>query len=189
MASEVDEADGAGAPGAAAVGCCGGCCDEAEVTLLAALEVPLVAAGAETPLGVRVVELLWLLACWLMEVLLLERRVDPTSLRKREFMDDDIQKVAFLAEQATRKVRGRAEWGVVRAERRRVEGTLEGVQLLQAEIGLVRLAAQTEAGQAGAATRQHRAVVAGAAAICVDRAAVRGGGAKGGEQLAIDPAA
>lgn len=101
MASEVDEADGAGAAGAAVVGCCGGggCCDEPEVTLLAALEVPLVAAGAPTPLGVRVVELLWLLACWLMEVLLLDRRVDPTSLRKREFMDDDIQKVAFLAEQ------------------------------------------------------------------------------------------
>jgi len=90
--------------------CCGGCGDEAEVTLLAALEVPLVAAGALTPLGVRVEELLWLLACWLMEVLLLDRRVEPTSLRKREFMDDDIQKVAFLAEQG--KQEGEEEGGV-----------------------------------------------------------------------------
>lgn len=121
MASEVEEADGAEAAGTAAAGCCeGGCGDEEELTLLAALEVvPLVAALlAPTPLGVRVVvELVWLVACWLMLVLLLDLRVLPTSLRKREFMDDDIQKVAFLAEQANggRRGRRRAEWGV-RAE-------------------------------------------------------------------------
>lgn len=111
MFNEVVEADAAGAVEVEE----GGWCEELEVRLVPADEVPLEGAGA----GVRVVvEEEFLEDCWGV-LSLLGLRVEPTSLRKREFMDD-IQRGAFLAvawrgrgeESGAGRGRGRAEGGV-----------------------------------------------------------------------------
>lgn len=92
--SDVDEAVGLLAGGAepagaaVLVGLLGGCCDCEEATLLVADKLVPLVVGAEVDVGgLRlVVELFWVLV-----ELLLVLRVEPTSLRKREFMDvDDI---------------------------------------------------------------------------------------------------
>ena len=91
MASEVVDTEAAGAVEVDE----GGCCDEFEVMLVLLEEVLLVeAAGA----AVRVVvEPVFLVGCCCgTDLSLLGLRVEPTSLRKREFMDD-IQRGAFLA--------------------------------------------------------------------------------------------
>lgn len=90
MANEVVEADAAGAVEVDD----GGWWEEVDVRLVAADEVPLddEAAGA---VGVRVVVELFF-AAWGTVLSLLGLRVEPTSLRKREFMED-IQRGAFLA--------------------------------------------------------------------------------------------
>ena len=81
-----------------------GWCDEAEVTLVAAEEVPFEGGLWAAAPGVRVpdeeVGALW-------TELLLDLRVEPTSLRKREFIDD-IQRGAFLTAQAKRR---KGRWG------------------------------------------------------------------------------
>ena len=113
MANEVVDADAAGAVEVDD----GGWWEEVEVRLVAADEVPFEeAAGAA---GVRVVvEVLFFAACGT-ALSLLGLRVEPTSLRKREFMDD-IQRGAFLAG----AWRGRGEEGKVveEAATRGVEG-------------------------------------------------------------------
>ena len=84
----------------------GGCCEDVEVRLVPADEVPLeeeAAAGCWA--GVRVVVEVFF-AEGGRDLSLLGLRVEPTSLRKREFMDD-IQRGAFLAV----AVRGRGEEG------------------------------------------------------------------------------
>lgn len=89
MANEVVEADAAGAVDVDE----GAWCDEVlDARLVAAEEVPLEAAGAA---GVRVVVEVFFGACGT-DFSLLGLRVEPTSFRKREFMDD-IQRGAFLA--------------------------------------------------------------------------------------------
>lgn len=96
MFTEVLEAEAAGA---VPEGCWW---EELEVRLLAADEVPLEAeaVGAE---GVRVlVEGVLEACCCGTDLSLLGLRVEPTSLRKREFMDD-IQRGAFLAEERKRR--------------------------------------------------------------------------------------
>jgi hypothetical protein len=71
----------------------GVCWEVLEARLVAAEEVPFDEAAA--PWGVRVVVELFFPA-WGTALSLLGLRVEPTSLRKREFMDD-IQRGAFLA--------------------------------------------------------------------------------------------
>ena len=91
MASEVVDAEAAGAVEVDEGGCCD---DEFEVRLVLLEEVLFEeAAGA-----VRVVvEPVFLAGCCCgTDLSLLGLRVEPTSLRKREFMDD-IQRGAFLA--------------------------------------------------------------------------------------------
>jgi len=92
MANEVVDADAAGAVEVDE----GGCCEDVEVRLVPADEVPLeeeAAAGCWA--GVRVVVEVFF-AEGGRDLSLLGLRVEPTSLRKREFMDD-IQRGAFLA--------------------------------------------------------------------------------------------
>ena len=93
MASDVVEADAAGAVEVDE----GGCCEDVEVRLVPAEEVPFdeeeAAAGCWA--GVRVVVEVFFAAGG-RDLSLLGLRVEPTSLRKREFMDD-IQRGAFLA--------------------------------------------------------------------------------------------
>lgn len=92
MASEVVDAEAAGAVEVDEGGCCD---DEFDVRLVLLEEVLLdEAAGG----AVRVVEeAVFFAGCCCGTVLsLLGLRVEPTSLRKREFMDD-IQRGAFLA--------------------------------------------------------------------------------------------
>lgn len=89
MANEVVEADAAGA----VVVDEGAWWEEVDVRLVAAEEVPLEAAGAA---GVRVVVEVFFGAACGTDFSLLGLRVEPTSFRKREFMDD-IQRGAFLA--------------------------------------------------------------------------------------------
>ena len=77
----------------------GGCCEDVEARLVPADEVPLeeeaAVAAAGCWAGVRVlVEVFF--AEGGRDLSLLGLRVEPTSLRKREFMDD-IQRGAFLA--------------------------------------------------------------------------------------------
>ena len=115
MASEVVDAEAAGAVEVDEGGCCD---DEFEVRLVLLEEVLLdEAAGG----AVRVVEeAVFFAGCCCGTVLsLLGLRVEPTSLRKREFMDD-IQRGAFLAG----AWRGRGEEGKVveEAATRGVEG-------------------------------------------------------------------
>jgi hypothetical protein len=89
MAREVVEAEAAGAVEVDE----GVCCEVFEARLVAAEEIPFDEAAA--PWGVRVVVELFFPACGT-ALSLLGLRVEPTSLRKREFMDD-IQRGAFLA--------------------------------------------------------------------------------------------
>ena len=116
MANEVVDADAAGAVEVDE----GGCCEDVEVRLVPAEEVPFdeeeAAAGCWA--GVRVVVEVFFAAGG-RDLSLLGLRVEPTSLRKREFMDD-IQRGAFLAG----AWRGRGEEGKVveEAATRGVEG-------------------------------------------------------------------
>lgn len=110
--SEVVEAEAAGAVPE-------GCWEEEllEARLVAAEEVPLEAevVGAE---GVRVeVEGVLEACCCGTDLSLLDLRVEPTSLRKREFMDD-IQRGAFLAEGRKQKKKRREGEGGVGFSRR-----------------------------------------------------------------------
>ena len=94
MANDVVDADAAGAVEVDE----GGCCEDVEVRLVPADEVPFeeeeaAAAGCWAGVGV-VVEVFF--AVGGRDLSLLGLRVEPTSLRKREFMDD-IQRGAFLA--------------------------------------------------------------------------------------------
>lgn len=104
MLSEVVEADAAGAVEVDD----GGWWEELlEVRLLVADEVPLEAeAEAAGALGVRVLVEAVLDVCWGAGLSLLGLRVEPTSLRNREFMED-MQRGAFLAGAC----RGRGEEG------------------------------------------------------------------------------
>ena len=86
MASEVDDAEGL------ALGATAGAeaCDCEELVLFAAEEeVPLVVGAAWVEGGVRLA--LEALCVEGTEVLLLDLRVEPTSLRNREFMFDDME--------------------------------------------------------------------------------------------------
>ena len=116
MANDVVDADAAGAVEVDE----GGCCEDVEVRLVPADEVPLEeeAAAAGCWAGGRVVVEVFF-AEEGRALSLLGLRVEPTSLRKREFMDD-IQRGAFLAG----AWRGRGEEGKVveEAATRGVEG-------------------------------------------------------------------
>jgi len=89
MANDVVDADAAGAVEVDE----GGCCEDEEARLVPADGVPL-EEGAGWVL-VRVVVEVFFADCG-RDLSLLGLRVEPTSLRKREFMDD-IQRGAFLA--------------------------------------------------------------------------------------------
>lgn len=95
MANDVVDVDAAGAVEVDE----GGCCEDVEARLVPADEVPLeeeaAAAAAGCWAGVRVVVEVFF-AEGGRDLSLLGLRVEPTSLRKREFMDD-IQRGAFLA--------------------------------------------------------------------------------------------
>lgn len=95
MANDVVDADAAGAVEVDE----GGCCEDVEARLVPADEVPLeeeaAVAAAGCWAGVRVVVEVFF-AEGGRDLSLLGLRVEPTSLRKREFMDD-IQRGAFLA--------------------------------------------------------------------------------------------
>ena len=83
MANDVVDADAAGAVEVDE----GGCCEDVEVRLVPAEEVPFDEAVAAGWVGVRVVVEVFF-AEGLRDLSLLGLRVEPTSLRKREFMDD-----------------------------------------------------------------------------------------------------
>lgn len=104
-----------------------GWCDEAEVTLLAVEEVPLEGGLWAAAPGVSVPEEE---VGALLTELLLDLRVEPTSLRKREFIDD-IQRGAFLAAQAKRREGGEgAEPGAEGASRRSLGAATAGLRLI-----------------------------------------------------------
>jgi hypothetical protein len=91
MASEVVEAEAAGAVEVDE----GGCCDEFEVRLVL-LEEVLFDEAAGAAVRVVVEPVFFADCCCGTDFSLLGLRVEPTNLRKREFMDD-IQRGAFLA--------------------------------------------------------------------------------------------
>lgn len=106
-----------------------GCCweEEFDVRLVLADEVPLDEAEAVGAEGVRVLVEVFFAFCWGMDFSLLGLRVEPTSLRKREFMDD-IQRGAFLAVawrgRGEERIRGRRAWREARSEQAREEESL-----------------------------------------------------------------
>ena len=114
MANDVVDADAAGAVEVDE----GGCCEDVEVRLVPADEVPFEEeAWAGCWAGVRVVVEVFF-AEEGRDLSLLGLRVEPTSLRKREFMDD-IQRGAFLA--VAWRGRGEEGWVVGGGDSRRGE--------------------------------------------------------------------
>lgn len=102
-ASDVDEAAAAALAGGVGVELgWGGCWEWAEVVLAAETLVPLVEGGAAVEVGgLRLVEEeFWVLVDWLLVL-----RVEPTSLRKREFIDvDDMEDPCVAATAGGRQV-------------------------------------------------------------------------------------